>query len=229
MTDSENLPLGDMVTDATPAAIPRASAHTGTHVQLRPIDPDGDAPALFDASHADGRDWIWTYLPYGPFADVERMRAWMEGIRTSQDPRFFTVCTLPDQHPVGIVSYLTIAPEHRSIEVGHIWYVPQVQRSAVNTESIYLLLRHAFEDLRYRRVEWKCDALNARSCAAAERLGFQAEGVFRQHRINKDRNRDTAWFSIIDSEWPQLRQHFNRWLTAPDGARPSLSTLTKRT
>ncbi|MBT6146912.1 MAG: GNAT family N-acetyltransferase, partial [Gemmatimonadetes bacterium] len=131
------------------------------------------------------------------------------------------------QQPVGIVSFLRIDADHRCIEVGHIWYVPQVQRSEVNTESLYLLLKHAFDDLGFRRVEWKCDALNARSKAAALRLGFKAEGVFRQHRIVRGRNRDTAWFALLDHEWPAIRAHFETWLAAPATARPSLTALNR--
>jgi RimJ/RimL family protein N-acetyltransferase len=161
----------------------------------------------------------------GPFDDEAEMRAWLEGIAWSDDPRFFTVIDLTTDRAVGVVSYLNIVSSDRRIELGHIWYVPAAQRGRANTETAYLLMRRAFDDLGYRRVEWKCDALNARSRAAAERLGFTFEGVFRQHLIVKGRNRDTAWFSITDAEWPTRRAAIESWLAA-DPASVSLRALT---
>jgi len=226
MNKSGDLPVGPRVPGPGAAERPQPIVHRGVHVHLRQIDVSRDTQFLFDGSHGADQEWIWTYMPYGPFADQQQMRSWLEEISASEDPRFFVVETNADSQPVGIVSYLSIAAEHRCIEVGHIWYVPQVQRSAVNTESIFLLLRHAFEELGYRRVEWKCDALNARSQAAASRLGFRPEGIFRQHRIVRERNRDTAWFSMLDDEWPRIRQHVETWLDADPASRPSLTELT---
>jgi len=145
------------------------------------------------------------------------MATWLEGLSGSSDPRFFAV-TLADGEPIGVVSYLNAVAADRRIEIGHIWYVPAAQRTRANTEVTYLLLSHAFEDLGYRRVEWKCDALNARSRAAAERLGFTFEGIFRRHMIVKGRNRDTAWFSMLDTEWPRVRAAMEDWFDAEPGA-----------
>jgi RimJ/RimL family protein N-acetyltransferase len=127
--------------------------------------------------------------------------------------------------PSGVVSFMNVEPEMRHLELGHIWYAPAVQRTEANTETIFLMLRESFEELGHRRVEWKCDALNARSRAAAERLGFTFEGLFRQHMIVKGRNRDTAWYSMLDIEWSRARDAFERWLDAPAGERPSLASL----
>jgi RimJ/RimL family protein N-acetyltransferase len=198
----------------------------GRFVRLVPVSPD-HAGALFAAAHGDPvAEALWTYLPYGPFADEDEMRAWLERIAESDDPRFFTVIDLASERPVGVVSYLNIVAPDRRIELGHIWYVPAAQRGRANTETAYLLMRRAFDELGYRRVEWKCDARNARSRAAAERLGFAFEGVFRQHMIVKGHNRDTAWFSITDAEWPARREAIETWLAADDPGSVSLRELT---
>jgi RimJ/RimL family protein N-acetyltransferase len=131
---------------------------------------------------------------------------------TSEDPLFFTLARLPEERPLGIASYLRIAPEHGTIEIGHIWFGTPMQRTTAATEAIYLLARHAFDDLGYRRLEWKCNALNAASRRAAERFGFTFEGVFRSHQVVKGRNRDTAWYAIVEDEWPRVRAGFEAWL-----------------
>ena len=192
---------------------------------LVPVDPGTDAEPLWRATHdgSDAAEAVWTYLAYGPFADVGAMRAWLETLVPSEDPLFLTVHT--DAGPSGVVSFMNVDPEMRHLELGHIWYAPRAQRSDANTETVFLMLREAFEQLGHRRVEWKCDALNARSRAAAERLGFTFEGVFRQHMIVKGRNRDTAWYSMLDGEWPNARDAFERWLSAPAGERPPLASL----
>ena len=147
------------------------------------------------------------------------------GIAASTDPMFFTVLAGTERVPVGMASYLNVDTAMRHIELGHIWYAPRAQRSEANTETAYLMMREAFDELGYRRVEWKCDALNARSRAAALRLGFTFEGVFRRHMIVKGRNRDTAWFSVTDAEWPRVRSALERWLASEPGARSSLASL----
>jgi RimJ/RimL family protein N-acetyltransferase len=172
---------------------------------LRPIGDDADD--LFEA----GRDpAIWTYLPYGPYSDVAELRSALEEEAASDDPRFYAVEV--EGRALGIVSYLRITPEHRVIEIGHIWFGTPLQRTAAATEAIYLLARHVFDDLGWRRLEWKTNAENAPSRRAAERFGFTFEGVFRKHQIVKGRNRDTAWFSIVDDEWPAIRAGFEAWL-----------------
>ncbi len=182
----------------------------GEGVVLRPIDPDADATALFEASRDPA---IWTYLPYGPYASADELRAALAEKAGSDDPIFFTVVV--DDVPLGSLSYLRITPQHGVIEIGHIWFGTPLQRTPAATEAIYLLARHVFDDLGWRRLEWKCDAQNAKSRRAAERFGFTFEGVFRKHMIVKGRDRDTAWFSIIDDEWPAIRAAFEAWL-APE-------------
>lgn len=193
----------------------------GRFVDLRPVDPRRDAPGLYAVSHAlPGAEALWTYLPYGPFESQAAMQAWLEGLAGSSDPLFFTVFSREKRQPIGMTAYQNIFPAHRRLEVGHIWFGPAFQRTRANTEMAYLMLAQAFQELHYRRVEWKCDALNARSRAAAERLGFRYEGLFRQHFIVKRRSRDTTWFAMLDHEWPRVRANMERWLYS---AEPGLS------
>jgi RimJ/RimL family protein N-acetyltransferase len=196
----------------TLAPVPRRRSLAGARVRLEPVDPDAHAAGLFAASH-DGRDpHLWDYLPYGPFADEEALRAWLARAAASEDPLFLAVVDAATGAPSGVVSFLRVEPAHRVVEIGHIWFAPAIQRTPTATEAIFLLARHAFDDLGYRRLEWKCDAANARSRRAAERFGFTFEGVFRQHMIVKGRNRDTAWYAMLDGEWPAVRTGFERWL-----------------
>jgi RimJ/RimL family protein N-acetyltransferase len=208
-------PLGPKLS-WTPVDRPAGKPLRGSHVLVRPVDAARDAEALYEVSHLPhGDPAIWTYLPDGPYDDpahLGRMLAWAE---TSEDPLYFTLVRLSDDRPLGIASYLRIAPEFGVVEVGHIWFGVPLQRTTAATEAIYLLARHAFDDLGYRRLEWKCNALNAPSRRAAERFGFKFEGVFRKHQVVKGRNRDTAWFSITDHEWPAIRSAFEAWLS-PD-------------
>jgi RimJ/RimL family protein N-acetyltransferase len=172
----------------------------------------------------------WAYLPYGPFASPQRYRDWMQTHCTGDDPLFFAIIDRATDKAVGLASYLRITPAAGSIEIGHLSFSPLLQRRRAATEALYLLMRAAFA-LGYRRLEWKCNALNAASRQAAIRLGFAFEGVFRQATVVKGRNRDTAWFSIIDSEWPALDAAFTHWL-APENfdengqQRAHLSVLT---
>ena len=218
------LPTGPPV---PPADIqpPSRKPLTGAHVHLRPIDPAADADALYACSHGTPEhEQIWTYLPYGPFPEPDAMRAWLSDIAGPDDPLFFTVIDQVSGDPVGMTSFQRIVPEMRRIELAHIWYGLQAQRTKINTETIYLMLSRTFDELNYRRAEWKCDHLNARSRAAALRLGFKFEGVFRQHVIYKGRSRDTAWFAMMDHAWPLIKQNMERWLAADPGAL-SLSAL----
>ena len=203
-------PVGLPVPDPRPRPRPDPVTLTGRWVTLVPLQADHADPLLaaFDAD-AEGRGW--TYLPYGPFASRAEGRDWIARCAESRDPLFFTLCA-PDGTPQGMASYLRIDPANGSIEVGHIHYAPALQRRPAATEAMVLLMRHAFEDLGYRRYEWKCDALNAPSRRAAERLGFTYEGTFRQAAIVKGRNRDTAWYAITDQDWPALRSRLDRWL-----------------
>jgi RimJ/RimL family protein N-acetyltransferase len=185
----------------------------GQRVRLRPLDASADAEALYGESHPPaGAPDLWTYLPGGPYPDAAAYREVLSDAERSEDPLFFTVLLLPDDRPVGIATYLRITPEHGVIEIGHIWFGASLRRSAAATEAIYLLAAHAFDQLGYRRLEWKCDALNQASRRAAERFGFRFEGVFRRHMVVKGRNRDTAWYAITDEEWPAVREAFEAWL-----------------
>ena len=185
----------------------------GERVKLVPVVPE-QAPELFVAGHDGGDPALWTYLPYGPFSDVEEMRLWLTACAASEDPQFFAIVEQEGGRAVGMASYLRFAPDHRVVEIGHIWFGSALQRTPAATEAIYLLSRHAFEELHVRRLEWKCDAANERSRRAADRFGFTFEGVFRQHMLVKDRNRDTAWYSLLDGEWPRVRAGYEAWLDA---------------
>lgn len=183
----------------------------GKRVRLEPV-AERHAGELFAAGHDGGDPALWRYLPYGPFADPEEMRLWVAACAESADPQFFAIVDEATGRAAGMASYLRFAPDHRVVEIGHIWFGAALQRTPAATEAIYLLARHAFGELGVRRLEWKCDAGNERSRRAAERLGFTFEGVFRQHMLVKDRNRDTAWYSLLDGEWPAARAAFEAWL-----------------
>ncbi len=190
-----------------------ARAHHGGSVQLVPTNAEADAEALFAASHgSESCEALWQFMHNGPFPNVAAMRQWIVQWQSAPDVVCFTVRHEGSGQALGMISILRITPAHGVAELGCIWYAPAAQRSSVNTEAVYLLLRYLFEELQYRRVEWKCDNRNERSKAAALRLGFQWEGLFRQHMAIKGTNRDTAWFSILDGEWPRLRTNFERWL-----------------
>jgi RimJ/RimL family protein N-acetyltransferase len=184
----------------------------GAHVLLRPLDPDVDAEPLYAVSHLPlGDPTIWTYLPDGPYESVEQLRSMLTAVAELNDPIYTAIVPNGHEQPLGIASYLRITPEFGVIEIGHIWFAAQLRRSTAATEAIYLLARHVFDDLGYRRLEWKCNSLNAASRAAAKRFGFTFEGVFRNHLIVKGRNRDTAWFAITDADWPAIRSGFEAW------------------
>lgn len=183
----------------------------GRYGRLEPLDAERHAADLHAAYSRDADGRMWTYLFSGPFASAGEYRAWVETRQGSTDPLFFAVVDAASGRAAGVASYLRIDPASGVIEVGHLAFAPQLQRTRVATEAMYLMMKHAFE-LGYRRYEWKCDALNAPSRRAAERLGFTFEGVFRQAVVYKGRNRDTAWYSIIDGEWPGLEARFLAWL-----------------
>ena len=204
--------LGEAL-DWQPVRHPLRAVLSGTTVQLEPVDPQGHAQALFSASHGpDADSQLWAYLSVGPFGDRAEFTAWLAICAASDDPLFFTVVDRATGRPSGMVSYLRITPVHGVIEIGNIWFGPALQRTRQATEAIFLLARQAFDDLGYRRLEWKCNALNATSRRAAERFGFAFEGVFRKHQTVKGRNHDTTWYAITDDDWPAIRQGFEEWL-----------------
>jgi RimJ/RimL family protein N-acetyltransferase len=181
----------------------------GRHVTIVPLDAAAHAAALY-AGSKDAQ--LWRYLFNGPYAEAEEFRAWLDGREKSLDPLFFTILDGASGAPAGYCSLMRIEPAHRVIEVGNILYLPCLQRTAGATEAMYLLARYVFEELGYRRYEWKCDALNEPSRRAALRLGFTFEGIFRQHMIVKGKNRDTAWYSMSDTEWADRKRAFEEWL-----------------
>lgn len=210
--EASTLPSGPTV-DPRPAPLPAPLRLAGRYCTLRPLEPDADSDVLYCATHGPERDALWAYLFIGPYASAAEFRKAVEERSRSRDPLFFAIEV--DGSAQGWCALMRITSEHRVIEVGNILYSPRLQRTRAATEVVYLLARHVFDDLGYRRFEWKCDALNAPSRRAALRLGFTFEGVFRQHMIVKGRNRDTAWYAMLDSEWTSRRHAFEAWL-APE-------------
>ena len=223
-------PIGFPIGDWTPPVRPSAEPMIGRYCRLERLDADRDGQSLFDAYALDSEDRNWTYLPQGPFESYGEFHIWLSDMAKLDDPFFFTIIDAESQTSVGIASYLRITPPAGSIEVGHIHYSPLLQRTPAATEAMYLMMEQAFA-LGYRRYEWKCDALNAPSRMAAQRLGLSYEGVFRQATVYKQRNRDTAWYATIDREWPDLKQAFEQWLDPNNfdndrNQKTRLSTLT---
>jgi RimJ/RimL family protein N-acetyltransferase len=205
-------PIGFPLPRWTARPRPPRSPMEGRFCTVKPIDPARHAADLHAAYLLDKEGSNWTYLPYGPFARLEEYRDWLDRENVGDDPLRHAVIERRGGRPVGVASYMRIEPGPGVIEVGGINYAPPLQRTPAATEAMYLMMRRVFDELGYRRYEWKCDALNAPSRAAALRLGFRYEGMFRQATVYKERNRDTCWFSILDSEWPALKQAFERWL-----------------
>jgi RimJ/RimL family protein N-acetyltransferase len=204
-------PIGFAIPNWTPPPRPPRAALAGRFCRLEPLDVARHAADLFAANSVNSDGRMWTYMGYGPFDHFDDYAAWAQQMSGSEDPLFYAIIDVSTGKAVGVASYLRIDPANGSIEVGHIAYAPALQRTAAATEAMYLLMRQAF-NLGYRRYEWKCDALNAPSRAAAQRLGFSFEGIFRQAVIYKGRNRDTAWYAVIDQEWPALAAAFEQWL-----------------
>ncbi len=189
----------------------------GQFIRLTPLDVAADVEELFAISHSDDETRkLWHYMPRGPFADAQDQAAFLREWQATPNVVAFTVRDVATQFLLGSISIMSIRAEHGVAELGNIWYAPSAQRTKANTEACYLLLRHCFEDLGYRRMEWKCDSRNEPSRNAALRLGFTFEGSFRQHMLIKGENRDTAWFAILDHEWPQIATAMRCWLYEDD-------------
>jgi RimJ/RimL family protein N-acetyltransferase len=206
-------PVGTPVPGWTkrPPPPPPRTAIIGRFCTVEPLDPERHAAQLFTAfAEDDGR--MWTYLPRGPFASAAEYREWTEGAVRLDDPLTHAIVDNVSGEAVGTAAYMRIDPAFGVIEVGSITYSPRLQRRPAGTEAMYLMMRRVFDELGYRRYEWKCNSLNMPSREAALRLGFQYEGLFRQATMTRGRNRDTTWFSVIDREWPVLRAGFERWL-----------------
>ena len=214
-----------------PAVYPGRIPLQGPRVALESLDPRVHADELFAAANDGERaKAIWDYLPYGPFTEQESLQAWLRTCAASADPVFVALRDTETKRLGGMASFLEIRPLFGVIEIGHIWFAPHFQRTPQATEALFLMMCHAMDDLENRRLEWKCNSLNAGSRAAALRLGFRYEGVFYNHLITKGLNRDTAWYSITDDEWPTVRANIQSWL-APENfdaqgrQRQSLSAL----
>jgi RimJ/RimL family protein N-acetyltransferase len=206
------LPIGPLV-DSHPAKRPERVTLEGRWITLAPLDPEKHAEALYEGSNGDAaRETVWTYLFDGPYRSLDEFRAAIELKARSADPLFFAVIDNASGRVVGYQTLMRIDVANRVIEVGNVMYTPPMQRTVGATEAQYLFAKHVFDELGYRRYEWKCNAFNAPSRRAAERFGFTFEGIFRQHMIVKGRNRDTAWFAMIDSEWPARKAAYERWL-----------------
>jgi RimJ/RimL family protein N-acetyltransferase len=201
--------------DVTPAKLPERITIAGRYVTLVPLNAGAHGDALWEATRGEENDALWLYLFEGPFRERSGFDAALKSMEASQDPLYYAIIDSSTGKATGRASFLRIEPKHRVIEVGAILYTPLLQRTRGATEAMYLMMRYAFETLGNRRYEWKCNALNEPSRRAALRLGFTFEGVFRHHMIVKGENRDTAWFSILDKEWPGVKEAFEKWL-APE-------------
>lgn len=231
MSETDEL-LGTLLSDWKPKPFPPRASMMGTRCSLEILDVDRHGQALYEADSLDHAGSSWAYLPYGPFESRAQHAEWLKAMASTEDPQFFAVMNAGG-HPVGVLSFQRVQPMHGVLEIGHVHFSPRLQRTAAATEAIALMLTRTFDELGYRRCEWKCNDLNATSKRAAVRFGFRHEGLFRQAAVIKGRNRDTAWYSMLDSEWPLARQAFSEWL-APcnfDGAgqqRETLSTIRSR-
>jgi len=206
-------PVGAPLPDWTTRPQPYEQAMSGRYCRVEPITP-AHAEQLFAANSDDVEGRNWTYLFSEPPADLEDYRSWVRKMSVSKDPLMHAIVSLDSGTAVGVASFMRIEPGHGVIEVGNINFSPRLQRTRASTEAMFLMMKRAFDELGYRRYEWKCDSLNAPSRAAALRYGFQFEGIFRQAVVYKQRSRDTAWFSITDGEWPAIRSAFEHWLAA---------------
>ena len=222
---------GEIVSKYKTPPHPKGISLEGDLVFLRPLKASQFAEELFKANSIDEKGLNWAYLPYGPFETLGEYAQWIESFENGDDPVFFAIVSKKCNQAIGIASYLRINPAVGSIEVGHINFSPLLQRTTEATESMYLMMKWAFDN-GYRRYEWKCNALNLKSRNAAQRLGFSYEGVFRQMTIVKGRNRDTAWFAMIDKEWERIEECFKEYLSDSNLDKEnqpiiSLSFLTK--
>ena len=224
-------PIGVLLPNWQAPQSPPREPIQGRYCRLEPLDPGQHAASLFAANSVEATGSSWTYLSYGPFDSFEEYRDWLVSDCLGDDPMFFAIIDQSQGQAVGLASYLRVTPSSGSIEVGHLHFSPLLQRSPAATEALFLLMQRAFE-LGYRRYEWKCDALNSASRSAAQRLGMSFEGIFRQATVYKGRNRDTAWYAVIDADWPTLKIAFEKWLAeenfdAHGKQRMRLSDLTR--
>lgn len=207
--------LGSEVPNWSGVKKPTLKIMQGNYCVLEVLDIDKHGEKLYQALNKDNKGESWTYLPIGPFATSKEFNAWLKQFSSKDDTLVYVVLDINSKQPLGMASYLRMEPTHGVIEVGAIHYSKELKNTAAATEVMYLMMAYVFDDLHYRRYEWKCNTLNEASKSAALRLGFKFEGIFRQSNVFKNRNRDTAWYSIIDSEWPDIKKRFQAWLS-PD-------------
>ena len=210
--NEQGQPIGFPVENWEVRPWPSRRAAEGRSCRIEPYDADKHNVDLYEAFAKDSDNANWTYMPYGPFGDFQSFDNWGRETCQGDDPLFHSVIDLSSGKAVGVASYLRITPVAGVIEVGHIHFSPLLQRTTLSTEAMFLMMQCVFDELGYRRYEWKCDALNAPSCKTAQRLGFSYEGIFRQALMYKNRNRDTAWFAIIDKDWPAIKAGYQQWL-----------------
>jgi RimJ/RimL family protein N-acetyltransferase len=224
-TNQYGQPIGDSVPDWEPVALPDAATLPGRYCTLELLDPDRHVGDLYAAYAAASDDRDWTYLPVGPFPTPGSYRDWAVAAAESDDPRHYAVIDNASGRALGTLSLMRHDPVNGAIEVGYVVFSRALQRRPISTEAQFLLMRYVFDDLGYRRYEWKCDSLNEPSRRAAERLGFTYEGTFRRSVVYKGRSRDTAWFALTDNDWPPVREAFEKWLDPanfdPDGRQRS--------
>ena len=233
-TENEQLfprPLsGDDVVTPPPALVPSRIPLIGNYVTLEPQNAEQHAEELYDAGHSsDEALRIWDYLTYGPWPNVDSYKQTLRAQSSSFDPVFFTIRSADTGRACGQASLLDIDAQNGVIEIGHIWFGTELQRTPGGTEALFLMLKYCMDDLGYRRMQWRCNALNQRSRNAAQRLGFRFEGIFYNHLIFKGKNRDTAWYSILDDEWPEVKEKMNAWLSTSnfDNTKTAKSSLAE--
>jgi RimJ/RimL family protein N-acetyltransferase len=225
---------GRLIPTAPNCLVPSRSPLLGRYVQCEPLNPTIHAAQLYQAGHgSDGALRIWEYLPFGPWPDEVVFLAWLRDQAAAFDHIWFALRPHQSKRAAGMASYLDIHPLDGVIEIGGIWFGTELQRTRAATEALFLLLSYAMDDLGYRRMQWRCNSLNVKSRNAARRLGFRFEGIFYNHMLSKGRNRDTAWYSILDDEWPEAREIIKAWLSddnfdAAGNARRSLSELMQK-
>ncbi len=204
-------PVGHIAKRKPPGIMPDLRVIAGRYMRLEPVSAAQHGASLF--RQVAGHDDTWTYLGYGPFANEAAFLTWLQERESSRDPWFYAFVKQDTGPALGMGAFMRLDVANGVIEIGHIWMTPPLQRTRESAEAIFLMMKHCFEDLGVRRLEWKCDSLNAPSRRAADRFGFTFEGIFRQHFIVKGRNRDTAWFAMMDHEWPAVKAGFEAWLS----------------
>ena len=212
LTNKLGQSIGEPIENWKTCEVPPKTKMEGRYCVIEILDIEKHAEDLFNSFAKDIKNYDWTYLHYGEFKTLIKFKEWLDKDCLHNDPLFHTIIDKNQNIAVGMASYLRIHKKIGTIEVGHIHYSFSMQKKPIGAEAMYLMMKRVFEELGYRRYEWKCDSLNERSCKAAKRFGFTFEGIFRQHNIVKGHNRDTAWFSIIDKDWDRIKENYETWL-----------------